>query len=37
MDIACPFDTRISEKEKEIFEIWKEAGFEERTQKDLEV
>ena len=32
IDIACPLDTRISEKEKEKFEIWKEAGFEEGTQ-----
>ena len=37
IDIACSFDTRISEKKKEKLEIWKVPGFEEGTQKDLEV
>ena len=38
IDIACPFDTRISEKENwEKFEIWKVPGFEKGTQKDLEM
>ena len=35
IDIACLFDTKISEKEEENLE--KVPGFEEGTQKDLEV